>query len=105
MIFMARFREKESRYQAFGWNRGSASDVTGASVLFEALDFCKADDSYVSKLWSGLLEGPVTRTLRRVGIRPPVTPAISCSFSGRAPVRPNTRLSLLFDIRFLLSSV
>jgi hypothetical protein len=37
----------------------------------------KGDKCYVSKLWSGLLDVPVTSVLRRVGIKPPDTPSSS----------------------------
>jgi hypothetical protein len=36
-----------------------------------------SDESYVSKLWSGLLDVPVTSTLKRVGMKPPATPSSS----------------------------
>jgi hypothetical protein len=38
MIYMARSWRKNPGYQDFGWNRGSASDVAGTSVV--ALDEC-----------------------------------------------------------------
>jgi hypothetical protein len=41
------------------------------------LSEANSDKSYVSKLWSGLLDVPVTSVLRRVGIRPPDTPSTS----------------------------
>jgi len=51
----------------------SAFSMPGEINLSEA----NSDKSYVSKLWSGWLDGPVTSTLKRVGIRPPDTPSSS----------------------------
>jgi hypothetical protein len=51
----------------------SAFSKPGEINLSEA----NSDKIYVSKLWSGWLDGPVTSTLKRVGIKPPDTPSSS----------------------------
>jgi len=61
------------------------------------------DGSYWSRISSGLLTGPVPRTLASV-IFPPLISCSSFSVIGRAPLLMSTRL-LSFDILFLLSIV